>query len=315
MRLPSFAAVEPRRVRPASRASDARSHFVEPPTDTPPLPLFPSRSSFLYRHPYLLFSIFFPSFLSLELLAALAVYIIFVARAEPTSTTHEPPIEPKRLTRREESASTSADDDVKPLISPSRSTTGLPPLDGEDADRLAAAEERAARRMRLGPGGIGMSEAFSAGDEGMSGTGTDYDDDGGTEVGDSVSEVGAGSASARVVKEEDDDGEGTVAGVRLPVHSLPLRRPSSDGVRARAGALTLLPCTALAVCHHAPHDLYFRPFPCRHDVDTHYCDGGGESFDRGPARTRRSRSCCQGRVARPLVTAPCTSACSCSTTM
>ncbi|GAA5844360.1 hypothetical protein JCM9279_001781 [Rhodotorula babjevae] len=166
--------------------------------------------SFLYRHPYLLFLIFFPSFLSLELIAALAVYIVFVARAEPTSSTDEPLNEPKRLSRRDESGSTSTDDDVKPLISPPRRTTGLPSLDSEDADRLAAAEERAARRMRLGPGGVGMSEAFS-GEEGATGTGTEYDEEEGTEVGDSVSEVGASAAPSTVVKEEEDDGA-TVAG-------------------------------------------------------------------------------------------------------
>ncbi|GAA5903488.1 hypothetical protein JCM8208_001932 [Rhodotorula glutinis] len=189
--------------------------------------------SFLYRHPYLFFSTFFPSFLSLELLAAVAAYIVFVARAEPTSTSDESLVEPKRRIRRNESASASGDDDVKPLVSLVRRTSALPALDAENAenaDRLAAAEERAARRMRLGPGGVGMSEVFSA-EEGVLGTGTEYDDDEGTEVGDSVSEVGAGlSASAsRVVKEEEYDGEGTVAGSATTRRTISTFGPSLAG--------------------------------------------------------------------------------------
>ncbi|GAA5929861.1 hypothetical protein JCM3775_006573 [Rhodotorula graminis] len=214
--------------------------------------------SFLYRHPYLLFSIFFPSFLSLELLAALAAYIVFVARAEPTSASDESLAEPKRPTRRDESASTSGDDDVKPLISPPRHTSALPSLEAESADRRVAVEERAARRMRLGPGGVGMSEAFS-GEEGVSGTGTE-DEDEGTEVGDSVSEVGVRPSVESVVKEEED-GEGTVAGsattrrttstfgpslagtalTRTTTTTTSMTSgPSTEGLRSRGGAAAVV---------------------------------------------------------------------------
>ncbi|GAA6052601.1 hypothetical protein JCM3770_006396 [Rhodotorula araucariae] len=168
--------------------------------------------AFLHNHPYLVFTTFVPSFLALELVAALAVYVLYVARAAPLSVVVPP--EPARSVKRETLVG-EPDDDIKPRLDRVPSSPPLPAFE-EDAERAAAAEQqRRARRMRLGPGGVGMSEAFGAEDEGASElteteTGTDEE-----EAGESMSETGgplAEEGEVGVVKEEDEGDEGTVAG-------------------------------------------------------------------------------------------------------
>lgn len=177
----------------------------------------PARRAFAYHHPYLLFATFVPSFLALELLAALAAYVAYVLRAEPAAPEEQDLIQ--RLGGRREGA--------KPRgASPSGRARTPPtelsiPFESETDVEAEAARLRAARRMRLGPGGVGMSEAFTASggpSGGETGTGTEYTDEEGeegTEVGESVSEVGVGEVRGRVKEEEDEGDAGTVAGVRV----------------------------------------------------------------------------------------------------
>ncbi|GAA5948644.1 hypothetical protein JCM10213_003567 [Rhodosporidiobolus nylandii] len=158
--------------------------------------------SILHTHPYISFAFFLPSFLFLELVAALAVYITYVASPPPPS----PPGKSaagevygisKRETPKtavgasikgEESAAEAETDgegeDVKPLISPR--------LASEDE---AVAEAARVRRLRLGPGGLGMSEV--AGGE------SDEDDEDAVEP-----EEAVGEGLARQEEEELADLEG-----------------------------------------------------------------------------------------------------------
>ncbi|BGP51633.1 hypothetical protein JCM10450v2_007583 [Rhodotorula kratochvilovae] len=171
--------------------------------------------AFLHSHPYLLFATFLPSFLALELLAALVVYVLFVVRAAPGPSTaedfarrvkRETPARPAALEEEEE------DGDVKPRPFPAARRPPSPLRAFEEAERVAA-EQRRALRMRLGPGGVGMSEAFEESEV----TATEEEEEEGTEVGESVSEAGAEGVEeeeeelAGQVKEEEGE-EGTVAG-------------------------------------------------------------------------------------------------------
>ncbi|GAA6037570.1 hypothetical protein JCM8097_006118 [Rhodosporidiobolus ruineniae] len=164
-------------------------------------------SALVHHHPYLLFALFFPTFLALELLAALLVYSAYVVRSghphafslssEPATPTAASEV--KHLAAGVEGADAEAvkrekrapgeregesdEEDVKPLLDaldlelelPSLSAsaseegsttetselselTGTPPpVEFDEAEEEAARRMRA-RRMRLGKGGVGMSE-------------------------------------------------------------------------------------------------------------------------------------------------------------
>ncbi|TNY23098.1 putative adipose-regulatory protein-domain-containing protein [Rhodotorula diobovata] len=170
--------------------------------------------AFAYHHPYLLFATFVPSFLALELFAALAAYVLCVVRAEPATPEEQDLVQ--RLSGRREGAKPRGASPSGRARTPQ--TELSTPFEFETDVEAEAARLRAARRMRLGPGGVGMSEAFTASggpSGGETGTGTEYtDEDGeeGTEVGESVSEVGVGEVRGRVKDEEDEGDAGTVAG-------------------------------------------------------------------------------------------------------
>ncbi|BGP43422.1 hypothetical protein JCM10449v2_007457 [Rhodotorula kratochvilovae] len=168
--------------------------------------------AFLHSHPYLLFATFLPSFLALELLAALVVYVLFVVRAAPGPSTaedfarrvkRETPARPAALEEEEE------DGDVKPRPFPAARRPPSPLRAFEEAERVAA-EQRRALRMRLGPGGVGMSEAFEESEV----TATEEEEEEGTEFGESLSEAGAEGVEEgeEVAVKEEEGEEGTVAG-------------------------------------------------------------------------------------------------------
>ncbi|GJN94305.1 hypothetical protein Rhopal_007379-T1 [Rhodotorula paludigena] len=160
---------------------------------------------FLHSHPYLAFTLFFPSFLTLELIAALAMYIYYVASSSPTPAAAP---SPRRIKREDEER-----EDVKPLLSPatlsrSASTAGsefeteMEETEGERALREAEDEARGTRRamrLRLGRGGVGMSALEGDGEEE---TEEEEEDEGESA---SVSEAAEAEERARVKLEEEEE--------------------------------------------------------------------------------------------------------------
>lgn len=219
----------------------------------------PARSAFAYHHPYLLFATFVPSFLALELFAALAAYVLCVVRAEPATPEEQDLVQ--RLSGRREGAKPRGASPSGRARTPQ--TELSTPFEFETDVEAEAARLRAARRMRLGPGGVGMSEAFTASggpSGGETGTGTEYtDEDGeeGTEVGESVSEVGVGEVRGRVKDEEDEGDAGTVAGVRVfPSFHRPLPSYLCATSCLLSGRRTDAPTPAVHLAPRAP-----RPAP------------------------------------------------------
>jgi hypothetical protein len=176
-------------------------------------------SSLPHTHPYLLFALFFPSFLFLELVAALLVYTTYVLQPPspiPESTKNGESGYTTEATLKTEDVSATGSEDVKPLLSPefgqstteSGSETISSGTEGVLDEEREAAEAARARRLRLGKGGVGMSEV--AGDGGEE---TFVDDE---EAGASVSDIEAeiDEVVGGAVKEEDFDDTATIGGVR-----------------------------------------------------------------------------------------------------
>ncbi|GAA5998938.1 uncharacterized protein JCM10292_005810 [Rhodotorula paludigena] len=165
--------------------------------------------AFLHSHPYLAFTLFFPSFLTLELVAALAMYIYYVASSAPTPAVAS---SPRRIKREDEER-----EDVKPLLSPpatlsrSASTAGSATsseleteTEGERALHEAEDEARRTRRairLRLGRGGVGMSALGGDGEEETEEEEEQEDEGEST----SVSEAAEAEERARIKLEEEEE--------------------------------------------------------------------------------------------------------------
>jgi hypothetical protein len=198
-------------------------------------------SSLPHTHPYLLFSLFFPSFLFLELVAALIVYTSYVlqpsgsAAAEPNKNGESGYTTEATLKTEEEGVSATAsdeDEDVKPLLSPqvgfSLTTSESETVSSETESALEedreAAEAARARRLRLGKGGVGMSEVAGEGEDELYAA----EEDAGASISDVEGELEEIVAGA--VKDEEFDDAATIGGVRdlaflaySPIFSFPQR--------------------------------------------------------------------------------------------
>ncbi|GAA5984973.1 hypothetical protein JCM11641_005601 [Rhodosporidiobolus odoratus] len=193
--------------------------------------------SVVHRHPYISFAVFFPTFLFLECIAALSIYVVYVLRPPPSSsitaaeavkavssgesgytTTATSTSEAiSGMTVKQEGISESEEDDVKPLLSPR--LAHLPSLSSSDDFATSAstetetetelgAEEAAAqaraRRLRLGKGGVGMSEVAGEGEEAAEET--DYTEE--EEESEFASEEAAGEGLVRAEEEELEEAAG-----------------------------------------------------------------------------------------------------------
>ncbi|TKA50183.1 hypothetical protein B0A53_06414 [Rhodotorula sp. CCFEE 5036] len=184
--------------------------------------------AFVHRHPWITFLFFFPTFLTLEAIAAVAIYLYFVATAPSSFSSAKHSLE-VRAGEEEDLRTTplpfggSGSGASSPLTTTTNNESEEPPtsatpsdyehllddselVHGDEEEEVAAAaaarrvEERRRRRrqesMRLGRGGVGMSAA-SLGGGGGGGAGVEAE----VEAGETESYMEGDSAS-------DGDGRG-----------------------------------------------------------------------------------------------------------
>lgn len=137
-------------------------------------------SALVYRHPWITFLLFFPTFLMLEAAAALAIYLYFVATApsiHPTtpSETSLPTAHPGETSKLDSASvsgiSSPAETEPATSATPSeyeRVSDSEPEFEREPAGSDATARlksQRRRERLRLGRGGVGMSAVSLGGGE------------------------------------------------------------------------------------------------------------------------------------------------------
>ncbi|GAA5986533.1 hypothetical protein JCM10908_003788 [Rhodotorula pacifica] len=182
----------------------------------------------VYRHPWITFAFFFPTFLTFEATAALAIYLYFVATS--SSRTHQsteeeedriplfgsglvPPTESEpptqsatpsdyeRLSAAEASPSASASElELEPISAQEDDDEGEEE-DEEEAARRSVETRQRQEQLRLGRGGVGMS-AVSLG---LGGEGADVLEEG-SAVSD-VEEEEMAAAGAGAEEEEEEEAE------------------------------------------------------------------------------------------------------------